>query len=78
MRLNSGNACRHSVQNLLSFRLLSRNINIKIHKTIILSAVLYGCGTWFVTLREDYSLVGLRTGCGGEYLDLKGMKYTGS
>jgi hypothetical protein len=35
-RLNSGNACYHSVQNLLSSRLLSRNINIRIYKTIIL------------------------------------------
>jgi hypothetical protein len=43
-RLNSGNACYHSVQNLLS-SLLSKNIKIRIHKTIILSLVLYGCET---------------------------------
>jgi hypothetical protein len=35
-RLNSGNACYHSVQSLLSSRLLSRNVNIRIYKTIIL------------------------------------------
>jgi hypothetical protein len=29
-RLNSGNACYHSVQNLLSSRLLSKNIKIRI------------------------------------------------
>jgi len=29
-RLRSGNACYHSVQNLLSFRLLSRKLKIKI------------------------------------------------
>jgi hypothetical protein len=34
--LNSGNACYHSVQNLLSSRLLSRNLKIRIYKTIIL------------------------------------------
>jgi hypothetical protein len=34
-RLNSGNACYHSVQSLLSSRLLSRNIKIRIYKTII-------------------------------------------
>jgi hypothetical protein len=34
-RLNSGNACYHSVQNLLSSRLLSRNIKIRIYITII-------------------------------------------
>jgi hypothetical protein len=35
-RLNSGNACYHSVQNLLSSRLLFKNIKFRIHKTIIL------------------------------------------
>jgi hypothetical protein len=32
-RLNSGNACYSSIQNLLSSRLLSRNIKIRTHKT---------------------------------------------
>jgi hypothetical protein len=31
-RLNSGNACYHSVQSLLSSHLLSRNIKLKIYK----------------------------------------------
>jgi glycerol-3-phosphate O-acyltransferase len=31
-RLNSGNACYHSVQSLLSSHLLSRNVKIKIYK----------------------------------------------
>jgi hypothetical protein len=44
-RLYSGNACNHSVQNLLSSRLLSRNIRIRIYETIILPVVLYGCET---------------------------------
>jgi hypothetical protein len=44
-RLNSGNACCHSVQSLLSSRQLSRNLNVKIYKTIILPVVLYGCET---------------------------------
>jgi hypothetical protein len=52
-RLNSGNACYHSVQSLLSFCLLSRNVKVKIYKTIILSVVLYGCETWSLTLREE-------------------------
>jgi len=42
-RLKSGNACYHSVQNFLSSSLLSKNIKIKIYRTIILPAVLYGC-----------------------------------
>jgi hypothetical protein len=42
-KLNSGNACYHSVQSLLSSRRLSRNVKVKIYKTIILPVVLYGC-----------------------------------
>jgi hypothetical protein len=42
-RLNSGNACYRAVQNLLSSRPLSRNVKIKIYKTIIILVVLYGC-----------------------------------
>ena len=52
-RLKSGNARYHSVQNLLSSSSLSNNIKIKIHRTIILSVVLYGCETWWLTLREE-------------------------
>ena len=44
-RLRSGNACYHSVQNLLSSRLLSKNLKIKIYRTVILPVVLYGCET---------------------------------
>jgi hypothetical protein len=52
-RLNSGNACYHSVQSLLSSRLLFRNVKIKIYKPIILPVVLYGCETSSLTLREE-------------------------
>jgi hypothetical protein len=55
-RLNAGNACFHAVQNLLSSRLLSRYVKIKIYKTIILPVVLYGCETWSLTLRGDHRL----------------------
>jgi len=55
-RLRSGNACYDSVQNLLSSRLLSKNLKIKIYRTIILSFVLYGCETWSLTLREERKL----------------------
>jgi hypothetical protein len=44
-RLHLQNACYHSVQNLFSSYLLSRNLKVKIHKIIILSVVLYGCET---------------------------------
>jgi len=52
-RLKSGNACYYSVQNLLSFRLLSKNLKIKIYRTIILPVVLYGCETWSLKLKEE-------------------------
>jgi hypothetical protein len=39
-RLNLGNACYHSVQNLLSSRLLFKNLKIKIYRTMILPVVL--------------------------------------
>ena len=55
-RLKLGNACYHLVQNLLSSRLLSKNLKIKIYRTIILSVVLYGCETWSLTLREERRL----------------------
>jgi hypothetical protein len=55
-RLNSGNACYHSVQGLLSSRQLSRNVKVKIYKTIILPVVLYGCEIWSLTLREEHRL----------------------
>jgi hypothetical protein len=55
-RLNSGNGCYHSVQSLLSYRLLSRNVRVKIYKIIILPVVLYECETWSLTLREEQRL----------------------
>ena len=55
-RLRSGNAYYHSVQNLLSTRLLSKNLKIKIYRTIILPVVLYGCEAWSLTLREERKL----------------------
>ena len=41
---------------LLSSRLLSKNLKIKIYRTIILPVVLYGCETWPLTLREERKL----------------------
>jgi len=55
-RLRSGYACYYSVQNLLSSRLLSKNLKIKIYRTIILPVVLHGCETWSLTLREERKL----------------------
>jgi len=52
-RLKSWYVCDYAVQNLLSSSLLSKNLNIKVHKTIILPVVLYGCETWSLTLSEE-------------------------
>jgi len=54
-RLKSANACYHSVQNLSS-RLLSKNINFVIYRTVILPVVFYGSETWLLTLREECRL----------------------
>jgi hypothetical protein len=35
---------------------MSRNVKIKIYKTIILPVVLYGCETFSLTLREEHRL----------------------
>jgi len=39
-----------------AFILLSKNLKIKIYKTIILFVALYGCETWLLTLREECRL----------------------
>jgi hypothetical protein len=54
--LKSGNDYYHSVQNLLSSSLLSKNIMIKTYTNIILSVVLYGCETCSVTLWDESRL----------------------
>ena len=46
----------HLVQNLLSSNLVSKNIKIKIYRTVILPVVLYGCETWSLTLKEGRRL----------------------
>ena len=44
------------MQNLLSSRLLSKHLKVKIYRTTILPVVLYGCETWSLTLREERKL----------------------
>ncbi|KAJ4450648.1 hypothetical protein ANN_02077 [Periplaneta americana] len=36
--------------------LLSKNLKVRIYKTVIVPVVLYGCETWAVTLREEHRL----------------------
>ena len=44
------------MQNLLSSSLLSKNLKIKIYRTIILPVVVYVCETRSLTLREERML----------------------
>jgi hypothetical protein len=46
----------HSVQKLLSSSLLSRNVKIKIYRTIILPVVVYGYESWLLALRDECRL----------------------
>jgi hypothetical protein len=62
-RMNFDNTYRHSVQNLLSPHLWSKNVKIRIYKVIILPEALYVCKTWFLTLREVHRLRMAKTGC---------------
>jgi len=55
-RMKLGNDCYYSAQNLLSSSLLSKNLKIKVYRTIILPVVLYGCDTWSLTLKEERRL----------------------
>jgi hypothetical protein len=54
--LKTGNACYHLVQNLLSSSLLSKNVKVKMHRTIILLVIWYRCETRSLTLREERRL----------------------
>ena len=55
-RLRSGNALLSFGTKFLSSRLVSKNLNIKIYRNIILPVVLYGCEIWSLTLREERKL----------------------
>jgi len=77
-RLKSGNACYHSVQTLLSSSLLSKNIKIKIQRTIILPVVLYGCKTWSLTLRDERRLRVFENRVLKRIFGLRGTRYQGS
>ncbi|KAJ4446764.1 hypothetical protein ANN_13461 [Periplaneta americana] len=56
LRINMGNACYYSVEKLSSSSLLSKNLKVRIYKTVILPVLLYGCETWTLTLREEHRL----------------------
>ena len=51
-----GSACYHVVQKLFVFLSSTKNVNIRIYRTIILPVVLYGCESWSLTLKEECRL----------------------
>jgi hypothetical protein len=63
-----------SMQLRLSIFHPAKNVQINIYKTINLYLVLYGCETSSLSLKDDEDLGSLRTGCLGEYVDLRGKK----
>ena len=72
--MKSGNACYHSVQDLLSSSLPSKYIKIKIYRNAVLMVVLYGCKTWSLTLREERRLRVFETRATRRYLGLRGTR----
>jgi hypothetical protein len=54
--MNLGNVCHLSVQSLLSSHLLSKNIKIRIYKSVILPVVQCVCETLSLTLTEEHRL----------------------
>jgi hypothetical protein len=54
-------------KNTLFIHVISKNLRIKIHKTVILPAVLYGCETWHLTFRGEQIL---------RVLEVKGIEKT--
>jgi hypothetical protein len=58
-RLNSGNACHHSAQDVWPPRLLTKNIQIRINWRTIVSVVLNGGETYPLSVRVEYRLEGI-------------------
>jgi hypothetical protein len=77
-RLNSENACYYSIQSAFSSRFLSENFKTGMQKSIILSPVLCGCDTLFLTLKEGQRLREIRvlkTKFCEEYFDVRRMMW---
>ena len=57
--------------------MLSKNVKIKIYRTMILLVVLYGCGNWSLTLREKRRLKVCENRVLGRVFGSKREKVTG-
>ena len=65
------------MHNHLSSSLLSKNLKIKIYRSIILPVVWYGCETWSLTLRKERRLRVLENRVLRRILGPKGDEVTG-
>jgi hypothetical protein len=57
--INSGDTMQNMSMNSIVNRahcLISKNLKIKIYRTVIMPVVLYGCETWSLTLGEEHRL----------------------
>jgi hypothetical protein len=52
----AGHVTGENSSQFLTGNVLSKNLKIRIYMTVILPVVLYGCGTWSLTLREEHRL----------------------
>jgi len=62
---------------VLSFILLSKNIEIRTNRTVILPVVLYECEAWLLTLREKHGLQVFENTALRKILGLKRGEVTG-
>jgi hypothetical protein len=63
-----------SVQHLLTSWVTPENIKIKVGTTLILPVVLFGCGTWSLTLREEHRLRAFQNTVLRRYLGIRGRR----
>jgi hypothetical protein len=71
-------ACCKSIQNRLSSNLLPKNTNIQTHGSITLPSVLYGCGTWSLSLTKEHWLQVFENWVLREISETKGDEVTGT
>ena len=60
LRINVGNACYYSLEEILTSHLLSKKLKVNTDKTIILPVVLYACETWSLTSRDGAQVKDVR------------------
>ncbi|XP_061715485.1 uncharacterized protein LOC133523771 [Cydia pomonella] len=57
IRVQNALRCSAALHKVLVSKLLSKNIKIRIYKTVIRPILMYGCETWTLTLKEENKLL---------------------